>query len=218
MAGGHVADRIRSGQCFGLLLGDFHLFFSLVFSHLKLSGENEAASDNPAPDKSQRSHLALVVWPEKPMDWWLLLQHCTVTTDLSCFCLDELMLPYGTVLGGCVRWGALLRRQLCWFRPTLNAISPNVSCASFQPQSIYSHGEAAECWLYECDGDIWVESCIQSPCRRFLSEEPLLSHQLEFRAKVYIPPGCILTWLLTCSKQPVWEQECMQIPQAIILY
>lgn len=174
---------------------------------------------NPAPDRSQRSHLASVMWPEKPRDWWLLLQHSTVRTDLSCFCLGcELALPCGTVSGGCAGWGALLRGQLCWFRPALNAISPDVSCASFQPQCICSHGEAAECWLYECDGAIWVESCIQSPCQRLLSEKPLLTHQLEFRAKVYITPGCSLTWLLTCSKQPVWEQGFMQIPQAIILY
>lgn len=149
--------------------------FSLFFSCLKLEWRKWSCSSWFCSRPEQQSHFCGVT-KKNPLIGGFCFRHCTIMTDLSCFCLGKLMLPLGTVLGGCVRWGALLCGQQCWFRSMLNAINPGVSCASFQPQSLCSHSEAAKCWLYEYDRDTWAKSHTQSPCQRFLSEKTLLIH------------------------------------------
>lgn len=153
-----MAGRIRNFSLLNVLPCWWGIFvFSACFFPIRdWNEEDGAALAAPAPDQRQKSYLALVGVTKKKNPWigGFYFRHCTVMSDLSCFCVGRLMLPHGTVLGGCVRWGALLRGQQCWFRSMLNAISPGISCASFQPQSVCSHGEAAKCQLYECDRDI----------------------------------------------------------------
>lgn len=180
MARGCVAGRIRSAQCFSLFWGDFCFFQLGFFSSIwNWSKENEAVPADPAPDQSQRSHLVSVEWPKKSTGQWLLFQ------ALYHHDRPVLLLPGQANAATWHCFGCLCQMgcSAVW-AAMLNAISPGICCASFQPQSLCSHSEAAKCRLCECDRAIWVKSYIQSPCQRFLSENTLLIHQLEFRAKV----------------------------------